>query len=42
MRMRVNPAHEGLLAVLLMVAALIAMAGIVAHDYAGRLPPRHR
>jgi len=39
MKIRVNPAHEGLLAGLLMVLALTAMVGVVAHDYAGRLPP---
>ena len=38
MRIRVTPTQEGLLAGLLMVLALIALAGVVAHDYPGRLP----
>jgi len=35
----IKPTHEALLAALLMVLALVGLGGVVAHDYAGRLPP---
>ncbi len=39
MKLALHPMHEAVLAGALMVVALLAMAGIVAHDYAGRLSP---
>jgi hypothetical protein len=39
MMLRIKPTHEALLAALLMVLALMGLGGVVAHDYAGRLPP---
>ncbi len=37
MKLRIKPTHAGLLAAMLMILAVVALAGIVAHDYAGRL-----
>ena len=39
MKLVIHPTHEAILAGALMTMALLAMFGIVAHDYAGRLPP---
>ncbi len=39
MKLSLKPEHEALAAGVLMVLALIGLGFVVAHDYAGRLPP---